>query len=34
MPPNVFRRHQAGIVTERLEPATEMMSADAVLHAD
>jgi hypothetical protein len=31
---NVFRRHQPGIVTETLELATEMMRADARLHAD
>ena len=31
---HVFRRHQPGIVTEQLEPATEVMRADAGLHAD
>jgi hypothetical protein len=31
---NVFRRHQPGIVTETLEPATQMMCPDAGLHAD
>src|SRR5205814_4797471 len=29
-----LRRHQSSIVAMRLEPATEMMCADAGLHAD
>ena len=32
--PHVLRRHQPGIVTERLELATEMMRANAGFHAD
>jgi len=32
--PNVPRRHQPSIVAEPLEPATEMMRADAGLHPD
>jgi hypothetical protein len=32
--PNVFRWHQTGIVTKRLEPAAEVMRADASLHAN
>ena len=31
---DILRRHQPGIVTKRLQPATEMMCADASLHAD
>src|SRR6202035_3334581 len=31
---DVFRRHQPGIVTKTFEPATEMMCANAGLHAD
>src|SRR5450631_2529582 len=31
---NVLRRHQPGIVTKRLKPATEVMRTDAGLHAD
>ena len=31
---DILRRHQSGIVTKRLEPATEMMRADTGLHAD
>ena len=31
---HVFRRHQAGVVAKHLELATEMMRADAGLHAD
>lgn len=31
---NVFRRHQAGVVAKHLEPATEMMRADAGFHTD
>ena len=31
---HVFRRHQAGVVAKHLEFATEMMRADAGLHAD
>jgi hypothetical protein len=32
--PHVFRRHQPGVVAERLKFATEMMSPGAGLHAD
>ena len=32
--PHVFRRHQPGIVTERIELAGEMMCPNASLHAD
>src|SRR5262245_66586438 len=31
---HVFRRHQASVVAKRLKLATEMMRADAGLHAD
>jgi hypothetical protein len=31
---NVLRRHQPGIVAQRLKLATEMMRADASFHAD
>jgi hypothetical protein len=31
---DVFRRHQPSVVTKRLQLATEMMRADACLHAD
>jgi hypothetical protein len=31
---DVLRRHQSGIVTKRLKPATEIMRADTGLHAD
>ena len=31
---NVFRRHQPGVVAKCLQLATEMMGADAGLHAD
>ena len=31
---HVFRRHQAGVVAKHLEPATEMMRADAGFHTD
>jgi hypothetical protein len=31
---HVFRRHQAGVVAKHLKLATEMMRADAGLHAD
>jgi hypothetical protein len=30
----LLRQHQSGIMTTRLEPATEMMSADAGLDPD
>jgi hypothetical protein len=32
--PHVLRRHQPGIVTKHLKPATEMMRTDTSLHAD
>jgi hypothetical protein len=32
--PDVFCRHQAGVVAKDLELAAEMMRADAALHAD
>jgi hypothetical protein len=32
--PHILRRHQPGIVTKRLQLATEMMRADAGLHAN
>jgi hypothetical protein len=32
--PHVFRRHQSGIMAERLKLATEMMRADTGLHAN
>jgi len=32
--PDVFGRHQPGIVTERCEPAAQVMCADASFHAD
>lgn len=31
---HVFRRHQAGVVAKHLQLATEVMRADAGLHAD
>ena len=31
---DILRRHQPGIVTKRLKPATEMMSANASLHSN
>src|SRR5215467_1911091 len=31
---HILRRHQPGIVTKRLQLATEMMRSDASLHAD
>ena len=31
---HVFRRHQSGVVAKHLKLATEMMRADAGLHAD
>ncbi len=32
--PHVFRRHQSGVVTKCLKPATEMMGTNARFHAD
>ena len=32
--PHVFRRHQPGIVTKRLEPTAQMMCTDAGFHPD
>jgi hypothetical protein len=32
--PHVFRRHQPGIVTKRLEPTAQMMCTDAGFHSD
>jgi hypothetical protein len=31
---HIFSRHQAGVVAKHLQPATEVMRADAGLHAD